>query len=373
MTRGQEMATKLERVRQLIRQQNMGGILLRARSNFAWLTGGGLSYINAASETGVGAMLVTAERVFLVSNNIETRRLIEEELGGLTVDLSEYPWAQGDGESRALARVLPTGKAMGVDIAFGGGGDGLLMGDAIRNLRTPMLPPEIERYRAHGKLTIQLTERVCRQIEPGMGEHDVAAMIHAAFTPHDVRVPVYLVAADDRIDTRRHPISKGRKIQDRVMVVVCAESHGLWTNLTRLVSFRLPDAQTKLKHRAVVQVDVTANAATKPGRTFGEIFADIVAEYDRQGFGEQWRLHHQGGSTGYDGRDVFATPTCPSVVSADQAFAWNPSITGTKSEDTMLVRADGIEWLTQAGADWPVVEIERGGVTYRRPDILVKA
>jgi hypothetical protein len=54
----------------------------------------------------------------------------------------------------------------------------------------------------------------------------------------------------------------------------------------------------------------------------------------------------------------------------NQAFAWNPSIAGTKSEDTILVREEGIEFLSLSSG-WPMVDVEyRGGVA-KREDILV--
>jgi hypothetical protein len=39
-----------------------------------------------------------------------------------------------------------------------------------------------------------------------------------------------------------------------------------------------------------------------------------------------------------------------------QAFAWNPSIVGAKSEDTVLVSARGVEVLTATSKDWPTIE-----------------
>jgi hypothetical protein len=89
-------------------------------------------------------------------------------------------------------------------------------------------------------------------------------------------------------------------------------------------------------------------SASRPGRTHGELFEVIAEAYDRQGFPEEWRLHHQGGLTGYNGREVFAVPGEPTPLPQISAVAWNPSITGGgKSEDTVLVTADGHEVVTR--------------------------
>jgi len=367
MDREAEMAVKVERVRALLAARSLGGVLLRERGNFAWLTGGGLSYVNEASEAGVGALLITPDRVHLIADNIEAERLLAEELDGLPIEVAEYPWHEKHLEARLVGQLADG--AVGVDL--GGGGEAV--GEAITALRSPLTEPEIERYRELGRTATELTESVCRSIEPGMSEDAVAAEVKHVFERRGIRTPVHLVAADDRIVTRRHPINRGRTIRHRVMVVVCAERQGLWMNLTRLVNFEPIEDGLAERHRACCAVDATANAATRPGRTLGQVFAEIMAEYERQGFGDEWRLHHQGGSTGYSGRDVFATPASEAPVVADQAFAWNPSITGTKVEDTMLVREAGFEWLSEPGADWPVIEVERDGRPLRRADILVKA
>jgi hypothetical protein len=69
--------------------------------------------------------------------------------------------------------------------------------------------------------------------------------------------------------------------------------------------------------------------------------------------------------------DHRATADAEALVQPNQAFAWNPSIAGTKSEDTLIATAGGPEILT-ATPDLPVVRVTIDGFGIERPDILCR-
>jgi hypothetical protein len=100
--------------------------------------------------------------------------------------------------------------------------------------------------------------------------------------------------------------------------------------------------------------------------THGELFEVLADAYDRAGFPEEWRRHHQGGLTGYKGREVFAVPDEPTPLPAVGAVAWNPSVTGGgKSEDTVLISDRDPAILTRTPE---LPELELRGL--RRPRIV---
>ena len=112
------------------------------------------------------------------------------------------------------------------------------------------------------------------------------------------------------------------------------------------------------------------NVNTVPGARVGHVFNLAKKTYQATGFDNEWDLHHQGGPTGYRTRYYTATENSNDLVIANSAFAWNPSITGTKCEDTLLVLEDHNELITQA-PDWPQIEVECEHMSIQRPDILV--
>jgi antitoxin VapB len=132
----------------------------------------------------------------------------------------------------------------------------------------------------------------------------------------------------------------------------------------------LPD-ELRRKSEAVAQVDAAFITATRPGRTLGEIFEVAQGAYAKTGFADEWQLHHQGGPAGFEPREYVAVPGSTDVVVAGQTYAWNPSITGAKSEDTVLVGEDSNEVLTTI-PDWPMlsVAVEGQAEPMLRPAIL---
>jgi Xaa-Pro aminopeptidase len=365
MNRVEEFKTKWERLRGLISEKQAGGILLSRRSTFAWLTCGGQNYVVAASEGGVGSLLVTKDAVYIVSNNIENHRLLEEETVGLPVEPVSYPWELESTEKPAAIKKILAGNPLAAD---GAEGD-LDVTTDLMHLRHPLLPPEVDRYRELGRETEAVMVKVCRSLKPGMTEYQVAAKLAEGCLEIGLDATVRLVAFDERIEKYRHPIPTGKKLEARAMVVLCARRAGLIANLTRLVNFKPVDADLRRRHDAVCRVDTAFNLASKPGAMLSDIFARGVAQYEAEGYGDEWRLHHQGGTTGYEGRDVKGSPGCEVCLHAPTAVAWNPSIRGTKSEDTFLVTDAGVENLT-VSKDWPQVQSETDLGTRERCDIL---
>ena len=132
------------------------------------------------------------------------------------------------------------------------------------------------------------------------------------------------------------------------MLVVSAERGGLYANFTRMVHFEEPDPELKRRQEACKTIlRRMREEATRPGRTLADAFEDCRRFYAEEGFPDEWRLHHQGGLTGYASREIIATPQTLQEIKVDQAFAWNPSITGAKAEETFILDESGPEVITQ--------------------------
>lgn len=360
-----EFDTKRRRVADLIERYRLDGLLLSRSSSWSWATCGHEANVATNSETAVAGLLFTRERDYLLADRIEMPRLLAEEVGGLPLEPVEFPWHE-PGRRAELAERLAAGQ-LGADVLTE---RARLLTAEVAHLRIDLTPEEQARFRALGAVTGAAIEAAARAVQPGMSELEIAGALAQETFRRGAFPVVTLIAVDDRVRRFRHPPATTKRVERYAMLVLCARQHGLIASATRLMHFGAPPDDLLRRALGCARVDAAVHAATRPGATLGQVFAALQGAYAAQGFADEWHDHHQGGPAGYENREIIATPKSDWVVQAGQAYAWNPSIAGVKSEDTILVRDDGHEVLTATG-DWPQLEVEAGGRRVERPAILV--
>ncbi len=358
-----EFNQKQDRIQALLAKHELDALFLQRVSSFAWATCGAASYVNTATTNGEAALLITPSGRYLITNNIEATRLEQEEkLAAQGWEFRVVPWHEAQDTVAELTR----GLRLGADGPYPGATD--LSGDLAR-LRANLTPEEGKRFRALGRLCAEAMDSAVRAVRPGQTEYQIAGLLAHEAESRGVQAIVNLIATDGRIFAFRHPLPTDKKLERYAMLVLCGRRWGLVCSVTRFVHFgRLPD-DLRRRAEAVAKIDATFIAATRPGQTLGEIFRSATAAYAEAGFSDEWHLHHQGGPAGYEPREYVATPRSTDVVSVGQVYAWNPSITGTKSEDSILVGEAGNEVLT-AIENWPTLPVTVSGQTLARPAIL---
>ncbi|MFC7007985.1 M24 family metallopeptidase [Halalkalicoccus salilacus] len=329
--------------------------------NFAWLTGGD-NVVDRAGEIGVAAAGYDGEEVVVITDNVEAERLAEEELSGERV--VTYSWHAGS-LADAVASFTSRPAAADFDVP------GCRRLDASK-LRQPLVDEETDRYRELGREVAEAVESVCRDAEATDSEREVAAGLRGALAARDIDSPVALVGGEKRATRYRHYTPTATKLGRYALVSVTARRDGLYASCTRTVAFNAPE-WLESRHEAAAHVETAALAATRRvgerGGTAGDVFRAIRRAYREQSYPREWKRHHQGGATGYAGREWIATPFGDERVRLPMAYAWNPTVRGAKSEDTALVTADGVEVLTETG-EWPTETVSAGGLELERPTVM---
>lgn len=358
-----EVESKLACIQAILAKHRLDALLLQRASSFAWATCGVASYVNTATMIGEASLLITPSDRHIITTNIEATRLrTESHLAEEGWQFQVTPWYEAPDAVERLAG----GLGLGADGPFPGAVD---LSSEMARLRANLTPEEGERFRALGKLCAKAIDHAARAVRPGQTEYEIAGLLAREAERQGVQAIVNLIATDHRVFCFRHPLPTDKRLDRYAMLVLCGRRWGLVCSVTRLVHFgRLPD-DLRRKAEAVAQVDAALLAATRPGQTLGQAFHSAQAAYAEMGFPDEWHWHHQGGPAGYEPREVVATPGSEDLIQTGQAFAWNPSIAGTKSEDTVLLGPGGLEVLTAIDG-WPVLYRTTGGVDYARPAIL---
>ncbi len=327
-------------LRELMEGRGVGTLLLSRPANFAWYTGGADNRVDRGDPVGVASVLLTQDAAYVLTNNIEAPRMREEQTPGMEV--VEHPWQE---EPAALLRELTGGTATGADFPSGFGPD---LSAEISPLRYVLDEEAIEGYRHLGADTARAMSEVADSLSPDTDELEAAAQLSAACLRRGMFTPVLMAASWERLVRYRHPVPHGGPLGRGAMLVACAERGGLFSNLTRMVYFDDPDPETASRQEACDEVmRRMREEATRQGSTLAQAFEDCRRFYAEAGFPEGWRDHHQGGMTGYASREVIATPTADQEMKEGQAFAWNPSLPGAKSEETFVLGPDRREILTR--------------------------
>jgi Xaa-Pro dipeptidase len=358
-----EVAGKVEAVRGWLEQRDLSGALFSTQANFAWITAGGQDHVSIGDSAGVASVLVTRDAVAVLTSNIEAARLVEEELQDLPIEVVTYEWHRREPERSLVAERSDLER-----VVSDSGRAGLRneMGEALALLRFTLSPAEIDRYRALGVDAAGSVEEASLSARPGDTEMEIAGRVAELCTSRGILPLVNLVAVDRRIAAYRHPIPTRARFERTLLVALTGRRAGLHVSLTRMVHLGAADDELAARHNAVIRVDAHMISASVPGNTLRDVFVRAVKNYEAEGFPGEWELHHQGGLTGYAGREIFATPHSHHRLGAHQACAWNPSITRVKSEDTIITTNQAPEVITRT-RDWPQKQVEINGSLLERP------
>jgi len=194
----------------------------------------------------------------------------------------------------------------------------------IARLRYSLTPEELERYRWLGEKASLALEKTLQETGQGEKESEVVGRLCLELWKDRIDPVTLMAAADERVFQFRHPIPSEKSIEKYLMVSVNARKWGLIVSLTRFVHFgKLPE-EIKVKYLANVFIDCVFMAATRPGTPAKQVLQRGLDAYREKGFPEEWKLHHQGGSIGYTGRDYRTSFKTQDIIQENQAFTWNP-------------------------------------------------
>lgn len=359
MERFVDFSTKIAKVREALMAKGFDAIEIKSQTNFSYLTRG-RGFIGLASVLACGSLLITEKDVFLLSENIEAQRLYHEQLGNNpAVTVMSFPWDEPTKRAEILSRLTA-----GLNVAT----EADMEADLFK-LRTVITAYDLEDYRKLCQDTAAIVEGICMSLQPGISEYELAGEIAKQLWTANIEPITLLIAFDERALQYRHPVMTAKTLKNYALVAVCGRQNGLIASVTRDVLIHEDESMIK-KHEQCANVFATFLSALSPGSDVSNIYELGINAYAIEGYPLEHKEHHQGGLTGFVPRELRANIGVHHEVRVGEVYAFNPSLQGSKCEDTYLVNEDGIECMTYTG-NYHYVEIVREGVTYKIPTVYV--
>lgn len=360
----EELKIKENRIRDLSIKLNLDGICLFKFMNYAWFTGGGTNRVVTGSERGCSILLILKDKKYVFAPRNEIARITTEQVNGQGFEAVTYDWFSNP--IAAIKEII--GEAnIGSDVPIPGMKP---IGDEIDRLRFSLTEAEVLKAKEIAQICSDETAALIAGVRTGVTEEEMVSELSARVLQHGIRPAVLLIGTDGRLLTCRHPVATNKPLEKYGLISLVGEKWGLHITLTR--SFYLGNLPKDLKEKQlkVNQVDAVMMANTILGQESELAFLEGKKEYARQGYPDEWLLHHQGGAIGYASRE-FRAAERSEIVRENQMFGWNPTIQGTKSESTILVQKEGAPLVLDSIPKWwPTQEVEVNGNIYRRPLIL---
>ncbi len=364
-----DIEAKQLRVAGLLRELGREGLLLLEPENVAWLTSGATAR-GALDPATAPAVYCTAEGRWLITSNVDSQRIFDEEIDGLGFQLKEWPWHWGREQflldlchNRKIACDRPPGP--GVE------GDVVSVDAQLRQLRRTLTPYEQACLQALGQIVAHALEAACRTLDRQESEREVAGQLSHRLIHRGVQPLHVAVAADGRSRAyRRHGYTPAL-IEKFAVLTATGRKYGLCATASRTVCFGDVPDDLKNEQSAVCRVSASYLASTWPDAVPREVLLAGRRIYLLSGFEHEWLLSPQGHVTGRAPVELPFTPQTNDLLELGWAVTWITSAGSAVSCDTFLVTENGPRPVTPPEV-WPVKRIKIQGAECIRPDVLVR-
>ena len=364
-----EYITKRKRLKVYLKRKNLKGVIFTRRSNYSWLTCGGRNKISDCADNGASTLLFYENKLYLFTTNIELERMKNEEINNFDfIKCLSYKWFKAEDLKNKIAKFGDLDKVRQDSLIVEGV---RLLAEDFNKIKLCLTDEEKDKYIRLGKISTKCITETCKDIKTDMTEFRIQAILSDYLISEGITPLIILIGSDERLFNYRHPVPTDKKVSKYVIVVAGAMKWGLVAAITRLVHFGMPPKNILKARDMIIGIDAEMILGSRPDKKYSDIFKMAVRKYEEYGLGSEWENHHQGGPIGYEGRYFLTNSENMENIETGHAIAWNPSMSGFKSEDTFIVEEDRNTVITR-GIDWPALEIETEYGKIFRPDILIK-
>ncbi|MBM3709126.1 MAG: M24 family metallopeptidase [Actinobacteria bacterium] len=309
-------------------------------------------------------LLINKDNKYLISWASDKKRIMEEELDGLGFELLTYEW-YNQSFFDALDKLNLKG-----DIGADFSADRLTnIEHELSVLRTKLTENEVKKAILLCEQYSRLLTDFCIYLKPHQTEKEVAENFNYCCSNNKINLPVLMIGSDDRIFSYRHLVATDKKIDRYMLLATVAQRDGINASVTRSVYFGKTPQNIVKRQNAVNYMEAFYWYHSKPGVNLKDIFNLGKDMYKKLGYKDEYKNHIQGGLVAYTSREILADDICDCFLEENNLLGWNPTVSGAKAEDMVLVAINGIRQLS-IDERWPYEDIKIENNKYQKPLIL---
>lgn len=229
----------------------------------------------------------------------------------------------------------------------------------VERARTVKSSSEIELIRQSVRTCSAAYERVLKSIRPGFTELDLAARLDYEMRRLGAAGSAFetIVASGPRSSLpHARPTSAPIRTNQLLLIDMGAMQDGYASDMTRTIYLGRPTARVKRIYAAVLQAQLAAIDAVRPGATAGDVDRSARLVLRKHGLDKAF-VHSTGHGLGLEiheapriGRND-PTVLQPGMVVTVEPGAYLEGFGGIRIEDTVLIRENGCEVLTRTGKE----------------------
>ncbi len=345
------MMSPLERLRARLDSEGISAALISSPQNVRWLTGFSGSF---------GRVVLGADRAVFITDSRYEIQAAEQVSPEFTQLGFRQPRKLSDALAEALDGVSEAGfedsmtVAAAADLAQDHPGIAWKpMKGHCEQLRKVKSPEEIARIRSACGLADACMEHVRRLIQPGMAEFDIHLEVEFFYRRNGAGLAFEPIVVSGPNSARPHGRAGERKLQrgDLVTIDCGGELEGYCSDITRTFAVEEAGDEARRIYGAVLESQLAALAAMKPGASAKEIDAASRAGLIEMGLNDLFG-HGLGHGLGLDVHDPGSlSGRSEDILEPGMVFTVEPGVYvegfgGVRIEDDVVVTEDGIEILT---------------------------
>lgn len=353
---------RLEALRANMAEKGLDQLVLSLPTHIKYLTG-----LSVSPGRRLLALIVGREGIpYFVANRLFP---LTEECGAKIIWYSDW-----DDWTGTLASTLRDGDTVGLDHEFASGFAFDLMSQkprvrfvpgssAIDEVRMLKEPEEIERMRLSSRSNDFCMEGLIRCIRGDLSERELADHLYSLSREagNDGYTGGAIVSYGENAVDAHHGADQSRlQPGDNIVMDFGFGWEGYRSDMTRTVFYQRVSPELEKIYAIVLEAQLAAVSAVKPGALFCEIDAAARQIIDRAGYGE-FLPHRVGHGIGLDvheppyvvGSNRMALK--PGMIFSIEPGIYKPGVGGVRIEDLILVTADGYENLNHYTKEMQII------------------